>query len=105
MIDMDDGVLKDVTTSLGLLPDPNNTVEVIVLVEGKHDVAFLTRISELLKQNGDTEINLGLDNRFTVLPVGGSTLKDFINLQYLRSLNKKEFHLYDRSEERRVGKE
>lgn len=94
-IDKGEDVLKKVADSLGVLPDPNNTVEVIILVEGKHDVAFLKRISEILNEEDEDSINLNDDNRFIIIPVGGSTLKDFINLKYLQSLNKKEFHLYD----------
>lgn len=95
MIGMGESILSDVGDSLGVLPDPNNTVQVIVHVEGKHDVAFLLKVSEILHENGETEIDLNTDDRFIVFPVGGSTLKDFIDLQYLKSLNKKEFHLYD----------
>ncbi|MBE9047799.1 ATP-binding protein [Pleurocapsales cyanobacterium LEGE 10410] len=94
-VGMGDSILSDVGESLGVLPDPNNTVQVIVHVEGKHDVAFLLKVSELFHGNGETEIDLNNDDRFIVFPVGGSTLKDFIDLQYLKSLNKKEFHLYD----------
>jgi predicted ATP-dependent endonuclease of OLD family len=94
-ISMGENILKDVGESLGVLPDPNNTVQVIVHVEGKHDVAFLLKVSEILHDNEESEIDLNTDNRFVVFPVGGSTLKDFIDLQYLKSLNKKEFHLYD----------
>lgn len=95
IIGMGEGILSDVGQSLGVLPDPNNTVQVIVHVEGKHDVAFLLKVSEILHGNGETEIDLNTDNRFIVFPVGGSTLKDFIDLQYLKSLPMKKFHLYD----------
>jgi AAA15 family ATPase/GTPase len=90
-----DQLIKKAADSLGVLPDPNNTVRVIIHVEGKHDVAFLKRASEVLYENGEIDVNLNSDNRFVVLPVGGSSLKDYVNLQYLKSLNKTEFHLYD----------
>lgn len=90
-----DEILKEVAESLGVLPDPVDKVQVIMHVEGKHDVAFFKRISEILNENGDIELNLNKCDQVVVLPVGGSSLKDFINLRYLKSLNKKEFHLYD----------
>lgn len=88
-------ILEEVAKTLGVLPDPNNRVKVIVMVEGKHDVAFLKRISAIIHERDPSIPNLETDERVVIIPTGGSTLKDFINEQYLKKLNKIEFHLYD----------
>lgn len=90
-----DEVLKRIADDLGVIPD--NRVRVFVCVEGPNDVAFLKSMARVLLAAGD-------DNGFepddtpevVFLPLGGSTLRDWVNSHYLRPLNRPEIHIYDR---------
>ncbi|GIW96114.1 MAG: hypothetical protein KatS3mg110_4155 [Pirellulaceae bacterium] len=90
-----DEVLKRIADDLGVIPD--NRVRVFVCVEGPNDVAFLKSMAMVLLAAGD-DVGFEPDDTPEVvfLPLGGSTLRDWVNSQYLRPLNRPEIHIYDR---------
>jgi len=93
-----DETLKEVADDLGVLPD--HRVEAFVCVEGPHDVSLLYSLADLFLSAGlDEAIDLAGDPRVVVFPLGGSTLRDWVNAQYLKPLGKPEVHIYDRGRE------
>lgn len=87
-------VLRRVADDLGVLPD--NRVRVIVCLEGPNDVAFVRNMARLLREAGRPAIDLERAPEVVVMPLGGSTLRDWVNNHYLRRLGKPEIHIYDR---------
>lgn len=95
-----DEVLKDIADALGVLPsislDENKNlrkVNLAVCVEGKLDITFLKNINCYIPELKEI-IDLN-DDRIITIPLGGSTLKDWVNEQYLQKLELNQFHLYD----------
>jgi hypothetical protein len=90
-----DQVLKRVADDLGVIPD--NRVLVFVCVEGPNDVAFFRNMARVL---WDAKESVGFDPDNTpevvFLPLGGSTLRDWVNSHYLKPLGRPEVHIYDR---------
>lgn len=84
-----ENVLRQVADELGVLPD--NRVRLLFYVEGPNDVAFLERIAAITGQ-----IDLAGDPRIAFVLSGGGNLKHWVNQQYLRGLNLREIHIYDR---------
>ena len=94
-VDQGEEILDDVADTLGVLPNPLDKVEVLMYVEGKHDISFFKHMSKIIHNKNENIPDLENDNRVAIIPVGGGTLKDWINKQYLKSFNKLEFHIYD----------
>ena len=93
-----DEILNTVAEDLGVIPD--HRVRGFVCVEGPHDVSFLQSVARLLVASGiDEALDLEADPRIVVLPLGGSTLRDWVNDRYLRPLGRPEIHIYDRDRE------
>jgi len=90
-----DDVLKTIANDLGVIPD--NRVSVFVCVEGPNDVAFLKNIAKVILTAGE-DVGFDPDNtpEIVFLPLGGSTLRDWVNSHYLKSLGRPEIHIYDR---------
>ena len=90
-----DGVFKGIADDLGVIPD--NRVRVFVCVEGPNDVAAFRNIARVLWK-GDEAVGFDPDNTPEVvfLPLGGSTLRDWVNSHYLKPLRRPEVHIYDR---------
>lgn len=86
---------KIIADSLGVLPDHN--VRVFIGVEGKTDIPFLKNMARLLIEAGEDVPDLEkmeLDGEIIFVPLGGSGLAEWTNR--LASLNRPEFHVYDR---------
>ena len=96
-----DDIYRTVAENLGVLPDPVATDELklIICVEGNHDVHFLTCISRKLHSYDQKYPCLASDPRVIILPLGGSSLKEWVRCNYLRKLGKPEWHLYDKDAE------
>ncbi len=92
----DDETISQIADELGVLPDER--VRVLVCVEGPNDVSFLMHIADILRRDDPTVVDLRSDPRVVLLPLGGSTLQDWVNEHYLRPLGKPEIHIYDRDE-------
>ena len=87
-----------IAQSLGVLPDHN--VKLFLFVEGKHDIAFLRGMSNLLIAGGETVPDLEeleLDGSIILMPQGGDALALWTNR--LRNFHRPEFHLCDRDSE------
>lgn len=97
----DEEMLKRIADTLGVYPDlapalaPHHGVKLIVCVEGPNDVAFLTAISRIAHQSDQTIIDINMSQNVVILPLGGSVLKEWVNLNYLKKLNTQEYHIYD----------
>jgi putative ATP-dependent endonuclease of OLD family len=89
-------VLKRIASDLGVYPDLQDShVQVIVCVEGPTDVDFLRCVSRLMRKVDKTLPDLSDDRRIATIPLGGDTLKDWVNRQYLKDLGIPEAHIYD----------
>lgn len=89
-----DDVYRTIAEQLGVLPD--SRVQILFYVEGPHDIDFLNNISTVLHQVHPDIPNLLSDPRVAVIPVGGSTLCQWVRRNYLGHLNLPEIHVYDR---------
>ncbi|MCD8416034.1 ATP-binding protein [Tenacibaculum dicentrarchi] len=92
-IDSGIDVFDKVASVLGVTPD--SRVKVLICVEGPTDVQALKSLSEALHSEDNTIINLAKDEKVAFVLMGGSTLKHWVNQQYLKGLGRTEFHLYD----------
>jgi len=93
----DDAVLSKISLDLGILPDKR--VKVLVCVEGPNDVVFLKHVGRTLRGNDATLIDLENDPRAAPLPVGGSSLVQWVQSHYLKNTGLPEVHVYDRDTE------
>jgi predicted ATPase len=83
-----------IADDLGVIPDTR--IQVLVFVEGPHDVNFFAAVSRILHRRDNIFPELDSDPRIACLPLGGSTLKQWIERRYLRGLHFKELHVFDR---------
>lgn len=88
-------ILKMVAQSLGVYPNQRVSL-VIFCVEGPNDIHFFKHVSKILHMNHPEIVDLTTDNRIAILPLGGSSLGEWVKHQYLRNLGIPEFHIYDR---------
>ncbi|MGL5716033.1 MAG: ATP-binding protein [Paraclostridium sp.] len=93
-------VLTDIVGTLGVLPSIASEIEqnvrkvkVAVCVEGKNDVNFLKNINENIEDFKNL-IDLNSE-RVIIIPMGGSSLKDWVNERYLQKLDLNQVHIYD----------
>jgi len=87
-------VYKKIANDLGVLPD--NRIKVFICVEGPNDIRFLKHISTILHKHDDSLPDIGKDPRITFIPMGGSTLNDWVQNHYLKETGRPEIHIYDR---------
>jgi predicted ATPase len=94
-----DDVYKEIASTLGVLPDPlASKVQLLIGVEGPNDINFIRHANVLVRQIDNTIIDLSNDERVIIYPLGGSVLKNWVTADYLKKLNKIEFHIYDRDD-------
>ncbi len=86
--------LERVIETLGVIPD--SRVKILLFVEGTNDVAFFENLSEKIHEEDPNILSLKNNPAVAIIPVGGSTLKQWAEQRYLRGINKTEFHIYDR---------
>lgn len=92
-IDLGEDVFPRIAKTLGVTPD--SRVKVLFCVEGPTDVSALCSLSKALKVKYPELPDLNNDERIAFVLMGGSTLKHWVNHNYLKELGKPEFHLYD----------
>lgn len=92
-----DSVLASIADDLGVIPD--NRVRVFVCVEGPNDITFLKNLARLLKEAGDKCAFDPDAPEIAFLPLGGATLRDWVNSHYLKQLGRPEIHIYDRGDD------
>ena len=97
-----DEIFDKISESLGVLPSIDkekiDKLKLIVCVEGPTDVEFFKRLSQ--KVDEEIIIDLENDQRVVVIPLGGSTLKHWVDNNYLRKLSLPEIHIYDGDKEK-----
>ena len=92
-----DDILEKIAKNLGVLPsvdkDKIDKLKLIVCVEGPTDVKFFKKLSGII----DDELRVDFENdpRIIIIPLGGSTLKHWVDNHYLRKLGISEIHIYD----------
>jgi predicted ATP-dependent endonuclease of OLD family len=96
VIEKDDKIYKDIANELGVLPDKR--IQLLICVEGPHDVNFLTNISVILNKYNPKFPDLNSDIRIATIPLGGSTLKQWVHEYYTKNIGLSEVHIYDRDE-------
>ncbi len=92
-----DDILEKIVNTLGVFPTIElkdvNKVKVAVCVEGKNDIDFLMNINNVIEgYNQLVDLN---SDEIIILPLGGSTLKYWVNNSYLSKLNLAQVHIYD----------
>lgn len=89
-----DAIYGSIAATLGVIADKR--LEVLVCVEGPTDVRHLKAISKLHRQQHADVPCLTTDPRIAVIPMGGSTLLDWVSQNYLGNAGARQFHLYDK---------
>ncbi|WP_425203900.1 ATP-binding protein [Priestia megaterium] len=87
--------VQEIAEALGVLPPIHDSVKVLVFVEGIHDISALKTLSKIIHGYDSTILNLETDRRVVMVPLGGSTLKGWVEHQYLKTFNLPEVHVYD----------
>lgn len=91
----DEDTIKEIVTSLGVLPD--HSIKVFFGVEGRNDISFLRIISKTLHDAGEDVPDLGAAEdagHLVFVPLGGSSLDLWVSR--LEGFNRPEFYLFDR---------
>ena len=91
----DDDTYKKIAIGLGVVPD--HDIRIFVGVEGNNDISFLKGISSMLKNAGDSELDLPQlekDGVLVFVPLGGSNLSLWVSR--LAGLARPEYYIFDR---------
>ena len=91
----DEATIREIVTSLGVLPDHN--IKVFFGVEGRNDISFLRIISKILHDAGEDVPDLGAADdagHLVFVPLGGSSLDLWVSR--LEGFDRPEFYLFDR---------
>lgn len=88
-------VLPLIVEALGVYPDLNQEVQLLLCLEGPTDVVAFKSFSRCLRTKYPEIIDLEADKRVLVVPLGGSILKYWVEQQYFRKLGCPEVHIYD----------
>lgn len=94
-------MIEKIADTLGVFPtlthasEDHHDVRLIVCVEGPTDISFLERISFLAHQSDPTILDLSTAEDILILPLGGSSLQNWVNHHYLQKLHIREYHIYD----------
>jgi hypothetical protein len=86
-------VLAKVVSTLGLIADKR--VKALICVEGYTDIVAIKQLSRVVHSNDTNLPDLSVDPRFAFIPLGGSTLKHWVDNHYLKPLRLPEAHIYD----------
>ena len=84
---------QKIADALGVLPETR--VKVLICVEGPNDILFLQQISRILHSHDHSIPDLTDNSDIAFLPLGGSSLKQWVEKKYLKGLRKPEIHIYD----------
>ncbi len=95
VLSKDESMYEQIAQDLGVYPN-NTSTPVLLCVEGSNDVSFFKHISRILNQKDPSFIDLNTETQISVLPLGGSTLIEWVKHRYLRNLGVIEIHIYDR---------
>lgn len=92
-----DDIIEKIVETLGIFPEiplkDIDTVKVALCVEGKNDIDFIQRLNNNIPEfKAIVDLN---NDGVIILPLGGSTLKFWVNNQYLNKLKLAQVHIYD----------
>jgi predicted ATP-dependent endonuclease of OLD family len=87
-------ILRQIANTLGMLPEPLKP-RLLFCVEGPNDVIFFKNISRTIHQNRHDLPDLNNESKVAIFPLGGGTLKDWVNHDYLSGLDLPQYHIYD----------
>ena len=83
----------EICNTLGIFPDSNvltnDELKVVLCLEGINDVSFFFNISHLFN------VDLRHSRNILLIPLGGSTLKDWVDRKLLDKLKIPQIHIYD----------
>lgn len=86
-------ILSLIADALGIYAKPG--VKVVLCVEGPTDVVAMRAFSRCLREKYPEVVDLDNDPRIMIVPLGGGTLKFWVDRRYLKNLNCPEVHIYD----------
>lgn len=90
-------IIEKIVETLGVFPEVQlediDKVKVAICLEGKNDIEFIKRINNVVPEFKEI-IDLN-SPEVILLPLGGSTLKFWVNNEYLNKLNLAQVHIYD----------
>ena len=92
---LNDETLNKIIDTLGVLPNPKDSVKTLLFVEGNHDITALKIYSRILNASNNTILLLENNPEIGIIISGGSSLKFYIDNKYLDGLGKPEVHIYD----------
>ncbi|RLD83951.1 MAG: hypothetical protein DRJ10_02455 [Bacteroidetes bacterium] len=92
---LNDETLNRIIDTLGVLPNPKDSVRTLLFVEGNHDINALKIYSRILNENDGNILHLENNLEIGIVISGGSSLKFYIDNKYLDGLGKPEVHIYD----------
>ena len=87
----DDNKLKAIVETLGITAYLG---KLVICVEGENDINFLMNINQSITDFKNI-VDLKKEN-IKIIPMGGSSLKNWVERNYLEGSNIIEYHLYDR---------
>lgn len=93
IIKQSEDILIEVANALGIYADKR--IQMLVCVEGPTDVIAMKCFNRCLREKNDSIIDLEHDERIAIIPLGGSILKQWVELHYLQKLGCPEVHIYD----------
>ena len=88
-------ILPSIVETLGIFPDANKKVQLLLCLEGPTDVIAFKAFSRCLREKYSEIVDLENDKRILVVPLGGSILKYWVEKQYFKNLGCPEVHIYD----------
>lgn len=95
-------ILEDIAKTLGVYSKysiSHSSIKLLFCVEGPNDISFWENISLILNSNDSTYISLRDCPEVVLLPMGGATLKNWADRNYLEKLHIPELHVYDRDDD------
>lgn len=92
---LNDETLNKIIDTLGVLPNPKDSVRVLLFVEGNHDIDALKIYSQILNENDGSILQLENNVEIGIVISAGSNLKFYIDNKYLDGLGKPQVHIYD----------
>lgn len=90
----EDSSWRKIADQLGVLPD--RRVQLFVCVEGPNDIAFFKHISSIIHETDKLVPDLKNEARIALISMGGDTLKQWVQGNYLSNLDIPEAHIYDK---------
>lgn len=96
--------LDRIIDSLGILPNPKNLVDVLVFLEGIHDINALCNYSKLFSEHDKNYVDLHDNRKYAFVIAGGGNLRFYVDNKYLDGLPHPQVHIYDNDDAEYVKK-